>query len=484
MKKVLMLGISGHSKDFLLSLPILKSYLEKFDDIKNKFDLQIKEYTPGITKEDILSDIESINPDILCFSCYVWNMELFNDVITKIKNKILILGGPEISLESIKSGKFDNLNVDYLVYGEGEMPLYLILKTLENPFIPKIGVVYKHDKKYYYNKNNFLNSIENDSAYLSGSVSSELLTKDNRFNLETQRGCNYCCSYCQYGKEFPFIRYRNPNLVVEEFKYLNSLGLKYGRVLDANFFSNKKHASIILNGLIDNNIKINLVLEGNSINIDNEMVKLCGKYVKLGNKLIISIGLQTTNKQSAFAVNRYHNLEKFNEVITKLTNVGVICRMDLILGLPYETKKSYLSGIEYLINLILESNAYVGLNILRVLYGTQMVKIAKENGYFMDKHNMVYMTSTMTDKEIMECLQINAIVYRIFNPIENDKDIKIRNLFHNLTKTFGILNTLELIKEKVKHLYPTNYYEMEDFYYKEFKTKLNNDEVMKILEEI
>uniref|UniRef100_A0A6M3XFZ1 Putative radical SAM superfamily protein n=1 Tax=viral metagenome TaxID=1070528 RepID=A0A6M3XFZ1_9ZZZZ len=446
---VLLIGISGHEKDFLLSLPILKTYLTKFDDINKLFNIDTLEYGPDIDTDIIVSGINNNNPDIICFSCYIWNIDKIREVIPQVDTKIIVLGGPEVSLDFINKGKFDDLEVDYLVYGEGEIPLYLILKTLDNPTIPKTGVVYKKDNKYYYGNRNFLEKLEDDSVFLSGNVPHHLLNSNMRVNIETQRGCSFRCAYCQYGKNFPFIRYRDPLLVIKEFKYLYSKGIKYVRVLDSNFFSNKRHAYKILKELVVNKIKTHLVLEGNSVSLDDEIVDLLGKYTSLGNDIILSVGLQTTNKESSKIVNRYHNLESFSVAIKKLIGVNVIPRTDLILGLPLETKETYINGIIYLIDLFRNSRGYVGLNILIILSDTEMIKISKQYNLSVNENHMVYETPTLNKEDFSECIDINAVIFRIFDPIVTKEDIEIREAFYRLSDKIGYKECIYYLKDKI-----------------------------------
>lgn len=484
--KILLIGISGHEKDFLLSLPILKTYITKFDDIKNHFDVDIFEYGPHIDANKIISDIYEYNPDIIWFSCYIWNIDSIKEIIRYTSDKILICGGPEISLSSIKRGTFDDFDIDYFVYGEGEIPLYLILRTLDNPSVPKLGVVYKYKNKYHYGDNNFVENLGGDSVYLSGNAPDYLLNSNNRFNIETQRGCRFKCAYCQYGKNFPYLRYRDPFLVIKEFEYLYSKGLRYGRVLDANFFSDKEHACIILKGLIDNKIKIHLVLEGNSVSLDDELVRLLGEYIALGNKVIVSVGLQSVNKDSCKAVDRYYSPDKYLSTMKKLASVNAIPRTDLIIGLPFETRTTYIDGVVFLVDVLRNSSGYIGLNILRILDDTKMVTLSKRYDLSVDENNLVYATPTMNKKDFSECIDISAIVFRIFDTITCDDDIKIRNYFYKLSDEIGYRECIYYLKEQVfgdgKYRFNMKQYPKGEYdYYKRIKEDIDNETLLGLL---
>ena len=80
----------------------------------------IKEYTIKDDVNRISDDILGQNYDVICFSCYIWNIEETKQVIKNIKEKsnpTILIGGPEVSFESeylLDEG------VDAICIGEGE----------------------------------------------------------------------------------------------------------------------------------------------------------------------------------------------------------------------------------------------------------------------------------------------------------------------------------------------------------------------------
>ncbi len=180
-----MISMAGTDKDFMVSLQVLKSYLNQFQSLREKYDFETINYGKNENMDTILRKIENYNAKIICFSCYTWNMGIFEKVINSLKNKIVIVGGPEITLEDVKKGRFDNLNADYFIFGEGEIPFYTILKTLDNPKISRVGVIYK-DSKFYYSEHCFLDNLsEQPISFTENNIPCELMKKESiRVNIK------------------------------------------------------------------------------------------------------------------------------------------------------------------------------------------------------------------------------------------------------------------------------------------------------------
>ena len=98
-------------------------YLEKsVIDILHE-DIKIKEFTINNSINYIMQEIYDYNPDVLCFSCYIWNIDMINYITQHIKKVIpgvlIVLGGPEVSFGT-ETLMRKNDAIDIVVIGEGE----------------------------------------------------------------------------------------------------------------------------------------------------------------------------------------------------------------------------------------------------------------------------------------------------------------------------------------------------------------------------
>ena len=495
LEKVLLLGMAGTNNDFMISLPTLKSYLNQFSSIKEKFFIDLINYTKDETVEQIISDIDKSGAEIVCFSCYIWNIKVFKEVINRIKKKVVIVGGPEITIEDVKNGKFDNLKANYFVFGEGEIPFYTLLNTLDNPKIHRQGVIYK-DTDFYYGENCFLENLSDQpSPFLNGDIPLSIFKQeDMRFNIETQRGCTFKCAYCLYHKNFPTIRYRNPVVVLDEFKYMYTNGVRTGRIIDANFFSSQEHATTILKGLITNNINMDLVFEVNYIHVTEDLRTLCKEYIDKGNKLVVCVGLQSINNQSLKSVNRRLNIEFFKKRVKLLSDAGVIVRIDLIIGLPHETKQSFKALLTFLAEQMRDTKNYIGPNVLRILPSSDMVEIAKKEELTLQSDDgvyFVYETPSMDRKDMVECLRLVSLLFRVFSHRDNETNADIRKRFFEVSDKIGVIPLLMRLvviarsflslKNNESDFCADNYINAENYYYHKIQDEIDDSVLLSMI---
>lgn len=471
MKNVKIIGIAGSPFDFLLAPYCLKTYAYQFKDIKDNFNIQIYNYHNKVNPQKILNDLSRHIPHLLGFSCYIWNIDIIKYLIKKLKRCTkIILGGPEISNK--------NYNVDYLIMGEGELPFVSLLRKS------------KIDSGQI-SKTNFKNI---PSPYLSKIIPDNLLKHPYRTSFETQRGCNFRCAYCLYHRNFPYIKYRNSDNVINEITYVYNKGGRIGKIVDANLFSNNEHPKKIFSGLIKNKIKMKLSIDSIPNFIDKELTDLCKQYIDQGGQLLLGIGLQSLNKKSMKTIKRGINLNVLDNALKLLSSTGIIVRIDTILGLPYETKNTYYKLLNYVIEKMkLNDNYYLGTYVLKILPGTEMIDIAEREKLTIDIDNNwhnIYSTPTMSRNDMLRCLRLTAIAYRFFNSDNIDKKDKLSSLFFNKRNKLKLssIGLLKLLEKRFKnYLNSSSNFMQEDFpdaenyYFKQFKIDLPDKIVHEII---
>ena len=462
---MMLIGIAGTPNDFLLSPYVLKCYLCQSNDINKHIDIVVQQYgsiPPTRIEEEaetILRDIEEMQPDIVGFACYVWNMDAVRLISSKLKqrheNIIIVLGGPEIATEDIVSGVFDKYAVDYFISGEGELPLLALLNSQirirsEDEIKNIKGLAYKKGGKVLCNvEAEVLEDIDQlPSPYLEGYVSDEVLSmQDIRANIETQRGCNFKCAYCFYHKNFPKIRYRDADVVVKELEYVYKKGIKQGRIVDANFLSDKMYAKTILKGLIELEIRMDLLFEILPQFVDEEVAHLFGQYIRLSkeNRVMVGMGIQTINQEALAVIKRKIPVRFFDKAFRLLQEEGVIIKSDIILGLPRETKESYFKTLEYITEKMRYGTNLLSLALLRMLPGTDLIKICESEDLINDNRDnshFVYATPTLPRKDMLECLRLNVIAYRL---LTSTGMMGIRDMYFDAKDTLNVMN-IELLQ--------------------------------------
>jgi len=439
---------------YLLSSYILKGYLL---DKKINRDMEIINVPVNADVQNIIKKIEDFNPEIVVYSTYIWNIEKIKKIVDGLKSKVItVLGGPEISPETIKS--YDRLS-DYYIIGEGEKKLFNFLRfidTNDKGFLEGIA---------YYNDNNVLVYEKNDdsiknlddipSIYLNEVIEDRLYASQQAF-LETQRGCRFRCKYCVYPKFLPTIRYYSLERIKKELEFLIiEKKIKALRIFDAIFTSELERAKNIVRFLIEIKKKTNLDLpwiywEFNYDTVDKEFLELTAK-LKTQKKILNSdsitpldksqhynemlqgytaincVGIQTLNRESQKAVGRMGILDdKFNKFMKNVNELNLVLKIDIILGLPLETLESYFNGLEKIIPYLKDTDNILNIHRLEILPGTELETLCDKFNikYSINAPHDVHETGTIDEKEMIKATKLTAILFRIINS-------PLRKLFFN-----------------------------------------------------
>ncbi|SVD20763.1 uncharacterized protein METZ01_LOCUS373617, partial [marine metagenome] len=157
--RTVLVGIAGSNNAFSLSLYNLKAFAYKDSEIRKDWDIKvIQSPLIGLFRRDkLLSDltdkIVSYEPNLVGFSCYMWNIEGFLKIAKKLKKRLpdlrILLGGPEIATEYVQQSYFDKQAVDYCISGEGELTFLELLQHLQSrkPALKNIpGLAYRSQK--------------------------------------------------------------------------------------------------------------------------------------------------------------------------------------------------------------------------------------------------------------------------------------------------------------------------------------------------
>ena len=127
--KVLLTAINAKYIHSNLAVYSLRAYAGKYAQ-----QTEIAEYTINQTMDDILSDIYRKKPDILCLSCYLWNILYVEQLITEIHKVLpkmqIWLGGPEVSYNAV-SVMEQYPQVTGVMCGEGEETFLELMESGE-----------------------------------------------------------------------------------------------------------------------------------------------------------------------------------------------------------------------------------------------------------------------------------------------------------------------------------------------------------------
>lgn len=337
---------------------ILWAYVSQFDDIKNHYSLG----NIFFEKKPIDEYINQIEDNsIALFSNYGWNTNYHNEIGKKLKEKFknitIIIGGPNAQQD--ESYLIENKHIDICAWGEGEQTLLDLLRC----FIDKSdlstvdGIAYVKDtyvKTNTRNRRTDLNDIP--SPYLIGIFDN--FFKDYTYNFmpiwETNRGCPYHCSFCDlgadyYNKLFEF----DTDRLLKEIDWFSENKIEYVEVADANF------------GILPRDLELSKYIKQKNIETgypqkisatwaksNPERVFEASKILASINRGGVTLALQSQNKTALDNIHRINIANEKLEVISrKYIENGIQTYHDFILGLPGETKDSWINGLLHVIDI-------------------------------------------------------------------------------------------------------------------------------------
>lgn len=400
-------------------------YLKSF--ATPEFDPIISEYTIKDPSFNIVSDIYQKKPDIVGFSCYIWNIEETIRVIRMLKkvspNTKIILGGPEVSYDVHDWLRRLN-DVDYIIMGEGEYSFKQLLFHFngELPLEEVPGICYLKDGKVIIHPQpKKVDLREMPSPYR---FEEDIPDIPKRISyIETSRGCPFSCQFCLSSIEVG-VRYFNREKIKEDIRYLMEHGARTIKFVDRTFNISRSYAMEMFQFLIDEH-KPSVVFQF-EITADimrPEVIQFLNDKAPKG-LFRFEIGVQSTNDLTNELVKRRQNFEKLSRTVTMVKDGGKIDQhLDLIAGLPEEDYASFRQTFNDVFAMRPEE---LQLGFLKLLRGTGLRLQAKEYGYeYVDMAPYeIFANNLLTFDDILRIKQAEDVLEKYWNDHRMDRTVE------------------------------------------------------------
>ena len=306
----------------------------------------VKEYTINQIRDDILKDIYLEQPDVVCFSCYIWNISFVRELVPDLK-KILPqvefwAGGPEVSYDAVEFLKKNPAFFGVMV-GEGEETFHELagyyIERKPETLSGIRGVAFRDENKgrdiVHTGWRELMDLSKVPFAY------SNLTEFKNRIiYYESSRGCPFSCSYCLSSID-KRLRFRNLALVKKELAFFLEQKVPQVKFVDRTFNCKKDHAMAVWKFIAEHDNGVtNFHFEIAADLITEEELKLLNT---LRPGLVqLEIGVQSTNPQTIEAIHRKMDFGRVTEIVNRIAKGRNIHQhLDLIAGLPYEDYDSF-----------------------------------------------------------------------------------------------------------------------------------------------
>lgn len=457
-KKIMLVAINAKYIHSNLAVYCLKKYAGEYE--KN---VLLAEYTINQCLDFIVRDIYKQKPDVIAFSCYIWNINYVTTILKELRKVLkdceIWVGGPEVSYRA-KGFLEEYPEVNGVMVGEGEK----IFKNLLRHWISKEtdlaeikGIVYRNNGENHKISETPLQPLM-DLSEVPFPYDNMDLFKNKIIYYETSRGCPFSCSYCLSSIDKK-LRFRNMVLVKKELQFFLDHKIPQVKFVDRTFNCKKNHAMEIWKYIFENDNGItNFHFEISADLIDEEELAL---FAKMRPGLIqLEIGVQTTNQNTITEINRTMNLERLKYVVDKINSFGNIHQhLDLIAGLPYENYESFIQSFNDVYSLYPEQ---LQLGFLKVLSGAKMQENADQYGLVytsIPPYEVLY-TNWITFDQIIQLKTIENMVEIYYNSRQFTNTLKyLINEFKSPFLMFDALGKFyELHKlDEAKHSRIQNY---------------------------
>lgn len=352
----------------------LQAYASDYAD-----HIVLKEYTINQQKDDIMRDIYLEHPDVVCVSCYIWNLsfvkELMADLIKILPGADFWAGGPEVSYDAEKF-LTENSEFKGVMVGEGEETFkelagYYVEKNPQN-LKDMTGICYRDGDQIIHN--GWRQIMDLSSIPFIYKDLSEF--KNRIIYYESSRGCPFSCSYCLSSIDKK-LRFRDTETVKKELQFFIDNKVPQVKFVDRTFNCKHDHAMAIWkyinehdNGVTNFHFEISADLLR-----EEELQEMSTMRPGL---IQLEIGVQSTNPDTIKAIHRTMDFEKLKGIVDRIHSFGNIHQhLDLIAGLPYEDYDSFRHSFNDVYAL---KPQQLQLGFLKVLKGSHMMEMCREYG--------------------------------------------------------------------------------------------------------
>ena len=370
--KILLVACNAKYIHSNLAVYDLQAYASDYAD-----HIVLKEYTINQQKDDIMRDIYLEHPDVVCVSCYIWNIsfvkELMADLIKILPGADFWAGGPEVSYDAEKF-LTENSEFKGVMVGEGEETFkelagYYVEKNPQN-LKDMTGICYRDGDRIIHN--GWRQIMDLSSIPFIYKDLSEF--KNRIIYYESSRGCPFSCSYCLSSIDKK-LRFRDTETVKKELQFFIDNKVPQVKFVDRTFNCKHDHAMAIWkyinehdNGVTNFHFEISADLLR-----EEELQEMSTMRPGL---IQLEIGVQSTNPDTIKAIHRTMDFEKLKGIVDRIHSFGNIHQhLDLIAGLPYEDYDSFRHSFNDVYAL---KPQQLQLGFLKVLKGSNMMEMCRE----------------------------------------------------------------------------------------------------------
>ncbi|MGI5901855.1 MAG: B12-binding domain-containing radical SAM protein [Desulfitobacteriia bacterium] len=414
----------GHTN---LAIRYLRQVL--LEQNNEEWEVRIREFTINESLERIAAEIYLEKPDVLGFSCYIWNLDPIRALVRRLRpvlpQTFFLGGGPEVSFDS-ENFLERHPEWDGIIVGEGEIPIKELITVLASgrDLSEVQGLVWRcrPPKGPSFIVKNRETSMRVDLNKIPNPYSLEEDFTSKLVYVETSRGCPFQCQFC-ISSTFRGIKYLEPEKFRPLLRRLFELGATTIKFVDRTFNCSKKQAFAILDIFREEAQK--RIAEGTNSGVLRAHCEMAGElldkewleYLKdyPPGMIQLEIGVQSTYLPTLKAIKRPQNFSVWREKVEFLQHkCRIPIHLDLIAGLPLEGWFDFRNSFNDVFKV---RPNHLQLGFLKILKGSGLWEKSEEYGikYSPDPPYTVLETSAMTHAELIRLTEIEEVLEKYYN---------------------------------------------------------------------
>ena len=450
--KILLTAINAKYIHSNLAVYSLKAYAKEYSQ-----QIELAEYTINHRVEYILQELYKKRPDVICFSCYIWNFRYTQELICEIHKLLpeipIWVGGPEVSYEpegflnqfpmvtGVMIGEGEEtfrelcgyyVNQEHSVRNQVENEIYSASNSVENePYSPQSlsdisGLLFRNEENELVRTPHREPMSMDDLPFCY----EHLEDFENRIiYYETSRGCPFSCSYCLSSIE-KGLRFRSFELVEKELQFFLDHKVPQVKFVDRTFNCNHKHAMEIWQYVKEHDNGItNFHFEISADLLTEEEIALIAE-MRPG-LIQLEIGVQSTFAPTIEEIHRTMNLSRLEDIVKKVQQAGNVHQhLDLIAGLPKEDFTTFSKSFQEIYRLKPEQ---LQLGFLKVLKGSYMYEHQQEYGlvYQSNPPYEVMQTNWLSYEEVLKIKLVEEMLEVYYNSGQFEMTMKVLELAYD-----------------------------------------------------
>lgn len=446
--RILLVSLNARYVHTNLAVRYLREEVKR-ENKHNRCEVRVREFTINEQLDKIAGEIYEEKPDVLGFSCYIWNITETLALIRRLRPVMpqarIFAGGPEVSFDAkgLLSGYPE---LDAVIIGEGEKVVPRLLEVWARGGEPweVDNIVWRQKREGVKGEipEGKWDLIEDSHGFIVTNpyrpVYSDLNDLPNPYEeeedfsgrlvyVETSRGCPYNCQFC-ISSTFRGVRFLNPEKFRLILRRLFHCGARTIKFVDRTFNANKRHAFSILDifreeaerftkegkrGSPDNRLELRAHCEMAGELLDEEWLAYLKSYP--AGMIQLEIGVQSTHRPTLEIIRRPQHFDLWKEKVWQLQHLyNIPVYLDLIAGLPgegwEEFRKSFNDVYEVRPN-------HLQLGFLKVLKGSGIWEKSREYGitFAPDPPYTVLETKELSHAEILKLNRIEEIMEKYYN---------------------------------------------------------------------